>query len=211
MKSFVLAGALAMVTALAALAQGPCNAHPLRPDGRNACLETAASLLKASMDDIFAQDNTRIEAARRRYYGLWPDRPGIDQAERDFLRAMRQKDSYYLALATSKTMNLVFVKAGNALAALGGDTSLRDLDKVPDNMDGGIRPYAKPLFARWIAAMRRAEDKKPSSGSAIVDGTQNLMQFVAKMLNDPSANPSLLIDTLQDESNWRKAYEDARN
>jgi hypothetical protein len=59
--------------------------------------------------------------------------------------------------------------------------------------------------------MRRAEDKKPPSGSAVVDGMQNLMQFVAKMLNDPSANPSLLMDTLQDESNWRTAYEDARN
>ena len=211
MKSFLLACALLIVSAFDVFAQAPCNAHPLRPDGRNTCLETAAALLKSSMDDVFAQDNAKIEAARKRYYALWPDRPGIDQAERDFLRAMRQKDAYYLALATSKAMNLVFVKAGKALAVLGGDTSLRDLDKVPDNMDGGIRPYAKPLFARWVAAMRRAEDKKPSSGNGLVDGAQNLMQFVAKMLNDPSANPSLLVDTLQDESNWRTAYENARN
>lgn len=211
MRSVLLSGALVMVSAFPAIAQGPCNAHPLRPDGRNTCLETAANLLKGSMDDVFTEDNAKIEAARKRYYALWPDRPGIDQAERDFVRALRQKDAYYLALATSKTMNLVFVKAGNALAALGGDTSLRDLDKVPDNMDGGIRPYAKPLFARWVAAMRRAEDKKPSSGNGLVDGAQNLMNFVAKMLNDPSANPQLLVDTLQDKSNWRTAYENARN
>ena len=44
-----------------------------------------------------------------------------------------------------------------------------------------------------------------------MDGAQNLIQFVAKMLNDPSANPLLLVDTLQDESNWRTAYENARN
>jgi hypothetical protein len=120
-------------------------------------------------------------------------------------------NSYYLAMSTSTVMNNVFVKAGNALAILGGDSDLKDLNKVPDNVDGGIRPYAKPLFARWVAAMRRAEDKKAPSGSAIVDGSQNLMQFVAKMLGDPSSNPILLIDTLQDESNWRHAYEDARN
>ena len=211
MRSVLLAGALAMASIVPGIAQGPCNAHPLRPDARNTCLEAAANLLKAGMDDVFAQDNAKIEAERKRYYALWPDRPGIDQAERDFLRGLRQKDAYYLALATSQTMNMVFVKAGNALAALGGDTSLRDLDRVPDNMDGGIRPYAKPLFARWVAAMRRAEDKKPSSGNALVDGAQNLMNFVAKMLHDPAANPQLLIDTLEDQSNWRTAYENARN
>jgi hypothetical protein len=211
MKSFLLASATLILSASAALGDDPCNLHPLRPDGRKNCLEIGAAVLKASMDDMFAKDSAKIDAARKRYFALWPNGPGIDQAERDFLRALRQKDAYYLALSTSAVMNTVFVKAGNALAVLGGDSSLKDLDKVPDNMDGGIRPYARPLFARWVAAMRRAEDKKAPSGSAIVDGSRNLMQFVARMLNDPSANPSLLIDTLQDESNWRSAYEDARN
>jgi hypothetical protein len=211
MKNFLLASATLALSASLAFGDDPCNLHPLRPDGRKNCLEIGAAVLKTSMDDMFAKDSAKIDAARKRYFALWPNGPGIDQAERDFLRAMRQKDAYYLALSTSAVMNMTFVKAGNALAALGGDTSLNDLNKVPDNMDGGIQPYAKPLFARWVAAMRRAEDKKASSGNAMVDGAQNLMQFVAKMLNDPSANPSLLIDTLQNESNWRNAYEDARN
>jgi hypothetical protein len=211
MKSFLLASATLVLSASLAFGDDPCNLHPLRPDGRKNCLEIGAAVLKTSMDDMFAKDSAKIDAARKRYFALWPNGPGIDQAERDFLRALRQKDAYYLALSTSTVMNMVLVKAGNALAVLGGDSSLKDLNKVPDNMDGGIRPYARPLFARWVAAMRRAEDKKAPSGSAVVDGAQNLMQFVAKMLNDPSANPSLLIDTLQDESNWRTAYEDARN
>ncbi len=211
MKSFLLMSATLVLSASVAFGDDPCNLHPLRPDGRKNCLEIGAAVLKSSLDDVFAKDSAKIDAARKRYFALWPSGPGIDQVERDFLRALRQKDAYYLALSTSSVMNSVFVKAGNALAVLGGDSSLKDLDKVPDNMDGGIRPYARPLFARWVAAMRRAEDKKASSGSAVVDGAQNLMQFVAKMLNDPSANPSLLIDTLQDESNWRTAYEDARN
>ena len=211
MKSFLLASATLLLSASLAFGDDPCNLHPLRPDGRRNCLQIGAALLKTSLDDVFAKDSTKIEAARKRYFALWPDGPGIDQAEEDFLRAMRQKDAYYLALSTSTVMNIVFVKAGNALAILGGDNALKDLNKVPDNLDGGIRPYARPLFARWVAALRRAEDKKPPSGSAVVDGAQNLIQFVAKMLNDPSANPILLIDTLQDQSNWRKAYENARN
>src|SRR5690242_10767930 len=205
MKSFLLTTATLVLSASLLYGDDPCNKHALRPDGGTACLlRIEGGILKASMDDMFAQNSAKIEAARKRYFALWPSGPGIDQAEEDFLRALRQKDAYYLALSTSMGMNLAFVKAGNALAILGGDTSLNDLNKVPNNVDGGIRPYAKPLFARWIAALRRAEDKKPSSGSAIVDGTQNLMQFVAKMLNDPSANPALLVDTLQDDSNWRK-------
>jgi hypothetical protein len=211
MKSFLLASATLVLSASLAFGDDPCNLHPLRPDGRKNCMEMGAALLKSSLDNVFAKDNAKIEAARKRYYALWPNGAGIDQAEDDFLRALRQKDAYYLAMSTSMAMNLVFVKAGNALAALGGDNSLKDLNKIPDKMDGGIRPYARPLFARWVAALRRAEDKKPPSGSGIVDGAQNLMQFVAKMLNDPSANPQLLVDTLQDQSNWRTAYEDARN
>src|SRR5690348_11559893 len=109
MKNFLLVSAL-LLSASLVFAQDPCNPHPLRPDGRNICLEGTAALLKTSMDDVFAKDSAKIEAARKRYFALWPNGAGIDQAERDFLRAMRQKDAYYLALSTSSTMNLVFVK-----------------------------------------------------------------------------------------------------
>ena len=212
MKSFLLASAMLALSASLALGDDPCNAHPLRPDGRTNCvLKIEAALLKSAMDSSIAQQGAKVDAARKRYFALWPNGPGIDQAETDFMRALREKDAYYLSLSSSMALNMVVVKAGNALAILGGDTSLNDLNKIPDNMDGGIWPYAKPLFARWIAAMRRAEDNKPPTGNAVVDGGVNLIQWAAKMLNDPSANPMLLADTLQDESNWRKAYEDARN
>ncbi|HEY4089570.1 MAG TPA: hypothetical protein VGM43_26770, partial [Bryobacteraceae bacterium] len=212
MKTFVLASATLLLSSSLVFAAGPCNPHPLTPDGRTNCLlKIEGAVLKAAMDEPVAQQSVKIEAARERYFALWPNRPGIEQAEADFMRALREKDTYYLSLSSSTAMNLFMVKAGNALAMLGGDTSLNDLNKIPDNMDGGIRPYAKPLFARWIAAMRRAEDKRPPTGSAIVDGGINLMQWASKMLNDPSANPLLLVDTLQDESNWRTAYENARN
>src|SRR5579872_524677 len=160
MKSFLLASATLVLNAFPVFADDPCNLHPFRPDGRKSCLEIGAALLKSSMDDVFAKDSAKIEAARKRYFALWPDSPGVDQAELDFKRALRQKDAYYLALSTSMVLNMAIVKAGNALAVLGGDTSLNDLNRIPDNMDGGIRPYARPLFARWVAAMRRAEDRK---------------------------------------------------
>jgi hypothetical protein len=212
MKSFLLVSATLVLSASLAFGDDPCNPHPLRPDGRTNCvLKIEAALLKSAMDSSISQQSAKVEAARKRYFALWPNGPGIDQAETDFMRALREKDTYYLSLSSSMLLNMVVVKAGNALAILGGDTSLNDLNKIPDNMDGGIRPYAKPLFARWLAAMRRAEDNKPPTGNAVVDGGQNLIQWAAKMLNDPSANPMLLADTLQDESNWRRAYEDARN
>ena len=70
----------------------PCfRAGPLQSDTRSGrmagknCLEIGAAVLKASLDDVFAKDNAKIEAARKRYFALWPNGPGIDQAERDFL------------------------------------------------------------------------------------------------------------------------------
>jgi hypothetical protein len=89
MKSFLLASATLLLSASLAFGDDPCNLHPLRPDGRKNCLQTGAALLKSSMDDVFAKDSAKIEAARKRYFALWPNGPGIDQAEADFLRALR--------------------------------------------------------------------------------------------------------------------------
>ena len=173
---------------------------PLEPD------------FEGRLDNGFAQESAKIDAARRRYWALSAEQSGIDQAERDYLRTRSgRKTPITWQCRPALTMNIVFVKAGNALAALSGDTSVKDLDKIPDNVDGGIRPYARPLFARWVAALRRDGRQNASNGKPLVDGGQTLIQFAAKMLNDPSANPRLLVDTLQDESNWRDAYEDARN
>ena len=162
MKSFLLASATLALSASLSFGDDSCNPHPLRPDGRMNCvLQMEGALMKASLDNSLAQQSARIEAARRRYWALSPSSPQFNQAEKDFYVLLRQKDAFYLAMSTSLSLNILFVKAGNALAALSGDTSVTDLNKIPDTLDGGIRPYARPLFARWVAALRRREDKEP--------------------------------------------------
>ena len=212
MKSFLLASATLALSASLSFGDDSCNPHPLRPDGRMNCvLQMEGALMKASLDNSLAQQSARIEAARRRYWALSPSSPQFNQAEKDFYVLLRQKDAFYLAMSTSLSLNILFVKAGNALAALSGDTSVTDLNKIPDTLDGGIRPYARPLFARWVAALRRREDKRTSSGDPAADASLALMQSVARLLNDPSANPALMVDAMRDNSHFREAYEDARN
>ena len=60
------------------------------------------------MDDVFAQESAKIDAARKRYFALWPNGPGIDQAEETSCGLFGEKDTYYLALSTSTAMNTVF-------------------------------------------------------------------------------------------------------
>ena len=69
-------------------------------------------------------------------------------------------------------------------------TTSQDLSKFPTNVDGGIRPLAYPLFVAWVDALRRSEGRDK-------DGLM--------------ASPLLIAKAVQDKSNWRKAYEDARN
>ena len=212
MKRFLLVSATLVLSASLAFADDPCNPHPLRPDGRPGCLvKVESALLKGAMDNSLAQQSAKIEAARQRYYALSPKSPEFSQAEKDFFDLLRAKDVFYLGMSTNLSLNIVFVKAGNALAALGGDTSVTGLNKIPNTLDGGIRPYARPLFARWVAALRRREDHRASTGDPAADAGIALMQNVAKLLNDPSANPVLMVDALQDTSHFREAYEDARN
>jgi hypothetical protein len=66
----------------------------------------------------------------------------------------------------------------------------RDLKKFPNNLDGGIRPYAFPLFAAWVNALRRAEGREK---------------------DDMMATPMIIATAVQDKSNFRKAYEQARD
>jgi hypothetical protein len=211
MNSFLLASATLVLGASAAFGAGLCNPDVFRPDGRVSCVALEAGAVKAAMDYSIDQESAKIDAARKRYWALSPKTPGYDKALQDYADALREKDSYYLALSTSRTMNLYFVKAGNALAALSGDTSITDLNKIPDNLDGGLRPYARPLFARWVAALRRNEEKRPPAGDPLVDAGVPLLQWASKMLNDPSANPILLVDALRNRSHYRDAYEHARN
>jgi hypothetical protein len=173
---------------------GQCNPHPLHPDGREPCPTIAGQLSKAfdaatDFNDKVAELNATIDAARRRYWAAFPNGPEVNTAEKEFMNALSDKDMYYMLFTIQQGMTGDATKVPNAIAITGGDFS-QSVNKFPTNVDGGIKPYAFPLFANWVNALRRSEGREK-------DGTW--------------ANPMLLAKAIQDQSNWRKAYENARN
>jgi len=172
-----------------------CNNHPLRPSLLPPCTtigDQIAQALAAAIDfnNRINELNSGIEAARAKFWKAFPNGPGFDQAEKEFLAALWQKDVYYLMLTTVTGMNGNILGQVNVIGLLGGQVAPEDINKFPTNMDHGIRPYAFPLFGNWVNALRRAEGREK-------DGT--------------FASPLILAKAIQDTSSWRKAYEDARN
>src|ERR1035437_9276675 len=171
----------------------PCNPQPMIPNGRLPC-DTAPGPPAKPGQPPGDELNTLIDPARRRYWAALPDGPGLDAAEKEFVNLLRGKDMYYMMLAIHQGITGDVAKLANVMGIIMfGDTSvqnLNNLNKFPTNLDGGIRPYAFPLFAAWVNELRRSEGREK-------DGTW--------------ANPMLLATAGQDKSNWRKAYEKARN
>ena len=87
----------------------------------------------------------QIAKARARFWETYPDKPGAEEAQRQFEDLLREKDSYYLQ------------------AALYG----RFVDISPEvDIDGGIREYASFEFNTWVKAARDsgAGSKSPLPG-----------------------------------------------
>jgi hypothetical protein len=186
----------AMLAISAAACYGqPCNNHPLRPSLLEPCPSVAdqvAKALAAAKDFNNRVDalNSEIGAARAKFWKAFPNGPGFDQAEIAFLSALAEKDRYYLMLTTVTGMNGNVTRQVNIIGLLGGQVAPEDINKFPKNVDNGIRPYAFPLFANWVNALRRAEGREK---------------------DDTFATPTILLTAIQDKSNWRRAYEDARH
>jgi hypothetical protein len=173
---------------------GDCNQNPLKPSILPPC-PTIADRLSQALDASreFKKDvailNGDIGDARSRYWKVFPNGPGIAAAETAFLSQLQNKDLYYLMFSLLQGVTGDLAKMPN-LIGMDLTTTSESLSKFPTNVDGGIRPYAFPLFVQWVNALRRSEGRDK-------DGTW--------------ASPMLIAKAVQDKSNWRKAYEDARN
>jgi hypothetical protein len=179
----------------AAAAYGQCNPHPLYPNGLKPCPTIADQVAKATaaavdFNNKVADLNGVIDQARRRFWAAFPKGPGVDAAEQEFLNALWTKDMFYMMFAIHQGMTGDVTKMANAIRLNGGDFSVTSIDKFPTNVDGGLRPYAFHLFSAWVSELRRSEGREK-------DGTW--------------ANPALLAVAVKDNSNWHKAYLDARN
>ena len=187
---------LLTVLATAADGFGQCNPHPLRPSILPPCPTIADRLTvahDAAKDFVAKVDelNKNVNSARSRLWKAFPNGPGFEAAEAAFLDALSQKDMYYLMFSLQEGVNGTLPKLANYIDMMGGgNASPDDRNKFPTNVDGGIKPYAFPLFVAWVNGLRRAEGRE-------TDGAM--------------ATPMILATAVQDKSNWRKAYEHARN
>jgi len=175
---------------LAATCFGQCNQYPLKPSLLPPCPTLAGQLSKAidasrDFQRASAELTSQVEGARQAYWKVFPDGPGVKQAEFAFLKALQEKDFNYLTFALPLGMNDPTVQAANLMGL-----DFANLKNFPRNVDGGIRPYAFPLFGEWVNALRRSQGR-------VVDGT--------------FTNPVIYATAYTDLSNWRRAYEDARN
>ncbi len=171
-----------------------CNPSMLQPSTLPPCATIWDQLSKAiDASREFKKDvaimNRDIGDARSRYWKLFPNGPGITAAETAFLIQLQGKDGYYLLFALQEGVTGRTAMLPNVIG-MEATTTSQDLTKFPTNVDGGIRPLAYPLFVAWVDALRRSEGRDK-------DGL--------------IASPLLIAKAVQDKSNWRRAYEDARN
>jgi len=200
LSMFLLSCALTL--AGAAKSFGQCNQYPLRPSLLPPCptigdqLTVAHEAAKGFVREV-DKLNALIASARSRYWKTLPNGPGAAEAEMAFMDALWQKDIYYLQSSLMEGVNGRAPKLMNFIDMMGGGNVLLDAisggdayKKFPTNVDGGIRPYAFPLFVSWVNGLRKAEGRE-------TDGNM--------------ATPLIMVSAILDKSNWRKAYEDARN
>jgi hypothetical protein len=176
-----------------------CNPHPFKPDLRPPCPDIAAELAKLAgaakpAKGEVADPNTDFDGLRRNLWRLYPNKPGFAAAELALYQALQGKDMYYLMLALPAGMNDRSTRLPNIPGVLLGTIAPEDLDKFPKTLDGGIPPFAFPLFAEWVNAMRRAEGREETPGDQ-----GNL------------ATPFIMATAIKDRSNGRKAYEESRD
>jgi hypothetical protein len=194
MKRLLWISLICLLTTLAGapVCFGDCNPDPFIPDLRPPCPDILDGLAKAAKAPKrpVADLNTNTDGTRRNFWRLYPHKPGYEAAELAFYEALQGKDKYYLMLALQGGMNDRVTRWPNILGVLNGTVAPEDLDKFPKTMDGGIPPYAFPLFANWVNALRRSEGREEEGAIA---------------------TPFILATAVQDRSNWRKAYEESRD
>ena len=177
--------------------QAPCNRYPLNPSTLPPCQNLAQQIWNSAQNfkNAEAQLNRGIGDARSRFWKVFPNGPGFEAAQAAFLGALMQKDLSYLMFSLQQGVGGDIQKYQNAIEItadpFGMDPSTpRDLNARNTSVDGGIRPFALPLYVEWVNALRRAQGRDK-------DGQW--------------AQPQIIAEAVIDKSHWRRAYEDARN
>jgi hypothetical protein len=175
----------------------PCNPNLLTPSILPACQSIASQIWNSAQNFKKAEAalNGGIAEARSRFWKVFPNGPGFAAAQAAFLGALMQKDLSYLMFSLQQGVTGDVQKMQNAIEVtadpFGFDPSTpKSLNAFPTGVDGGIRPFAFPLYVEWVKALRRAQGRDK-------DGMW--------------AQPQIIAEAVMDKSAWRRAYEDARN
>jgi hypothetical protein len=197
MAKFRSLSVIFLFAAAGCFGQQPCNRNPLVPSTLPPCQSIAGQIWNSAQNYKKAEGalNGAIAEARSRFWKVFPNGPGFADAQSAFLGALMQKDLSYLMFSLQQGVTGDVQKMQNAIAVtadpFGIDpTTPTSLNAFPTGVDGGIRPFAFPLYVAWVNALRRAQGRDK-------DGMW--------------AQPQIIAEAVVDKSAWRRAYEDARN
>jgi hypothetical protein len=180
-----------LFAAASCFGQPNCNTNPFVSSRLPACRPIqqpfdSSPFLKfmasSGLLNPFAPLNIAIADARSRYWKAFVR--GHESPQFRASQEYKEAEAAFLGGLRAKDMfNLMF----SSMQGVTGE--MQKMNEIL-NIDDGIRPYAKPLYSEWVNALRRAEGRDK-------DGQYGQLQILAE------AN--------LDNSNWRVAYEDARN
>jgi hypothetical protein len=192
-----LAFFLAAVFAVSHPAFCQCTNNPLKQWLYPPCpnlMDTLSKAIDAAQQyaKIVVKFNAEVGSARQRYWKAFANGSGpeLDAAELAFLKDLNEKDLIYLQTGLVQGMGGDVAKIVGGIAIFSGTADASTWGKFPSDIDGGNRPYAFPLFANWVDAIRRRE------------GREHDNEF---------ASWTAIAEAYVDKSNWKRAYEDARN
>lgn len=104
-----------------------------------------------------AEFNKRITITRKRYFRLYPDKPGFDETAEEFAELLQQKDYMILVNEIQRRIQnemsgSIGVRHYNGMMALAGATD--------EDWDKGIRVPARLAYKAWVDEMYAIVDKE---------------------------------------------------
>lgn len=137
----------ALIVVALTVAHGPAWANPFEPPSIG---EVMAERIGEAVEAARAYSaekqvlSSKIQVARTRFFKLYPDGKGFQQAETEFSDLLYVKDVHYLSLYLVEGPSADATKRAQAMGSLTGG-----------EVDDGIQPRAWRAFADWVNAVRR--------------------------------------------------------
>ncbi len=109
----------------------------------------------------------KIQAARARFFKLYPDKEGFEQAEAEFAELLFIKDVHYLSLYLIEGPSIDAVKRAQAMSMMTGG-----------EVDDGIHDGTWRAFANWVDAVRKPLGGESAGQKIIVWSEKKLMDAI---------------------------------